>query len=247
MTASEFVQWIEKNAARVTHYEKGADGSNGGCDCIGLIIGAWRMAGNSWPWTHGSNYTARYLTLNLLPEQPLKLGDFVYKARPPGAAGYSLPDAYKNSPDQLDYYHIGVVTSENPLIITHCTSVDGGIKRDTKRGEWKYSGMFSKVSYPDENEQTEEKLLVYEKDGETVNLRSKPSTANGEIIKRVPSGETVLLIKYHNSKWAYVKYGQTPGYMMREFLLLPDNNQSAADLINQIYSLLEKLKTMIGA
>lgn len=47
MTPSEFVAWINRNAARVTHYEKGGDGSgDGGCDCIGLIIGAWRMSGN---------------------------------------------------------------------------------------------------------------------------------------------------------------------------------------------------------
>ena len=79
MTAEDFVVWVNKNAARVTEYSNGGDGSNGKCDCIGLIIGAWRLSGNKWPWIHGSNYTARYLSDNLGPDQPLELGDLVYK------------------------------------------------------------------------------------------------------------------------------------------------------------------------
>lgn len=40
----------------------------------------------------------------------------------------------------MDYYHVGVVTRLSPFEITHCTSVDGGIKRDTKLGKWGYAG-----------------------------------------------------------------------------------------------------------
>ena len=61
ITQKQFEQGTQENIARVTHYESGGDGSDdGGCDCIGLIIGAVRLAGGSWPWTHGSNYAARY-------------------------------------------------------------------------------------------------------------------------------------------------------------------------------------------
>ena len=49
MTPDEFAALAERNAARVTAYHLGGDGRGGGCDCIGLIIGAWRMSGNTWP------------------------------------------------------------------------------------------------------------------------------------------------------------------------------------------------------
>ena len=108
MDNAQFVEWVEKNAARVHEYKLGCDGSNGKCDCIGLIIGAWRMAGNQWPWTHGSNYTARYLITGLGKNQPLRLGDLVFKGKQPGDSGYALPVKYKDSGDLTDYYHVGV-------------------------------------------------------------------------------------------------------------------------------------------
>ena len=186
MTGKEFVKWINKNAARVTEYKSGGDGSGGKCDCIGLIIGAWRLSGNKWTGTHGSNYAARNKTEGLAEGQPLHLGDLVYKARRPGEAGYKLPDTYKKDPDQNDYYHVGVVTRESPLEITHCTSVPGGIQRDSTRGKWKYSGKLRGIS---------EAILSYTarvtaKSGKTVNLRAKPSKS-AKILYRVPIGGIV--------------------------------------------------------
>ena len=35
------------------------DGSDGYCDCIGLIIGAIRRMGLKWTGIHGSNWAAR--------------------------------------------------------------------------------------------------------------------------------------------------------------------------------------------
>lgn len=242
MTASEFVQWIEKNAARVTHYEKGGDGSNGGCDCIGLIIGAWRMAGNSWPWTHGSNYTARYLTRYLGMDRVLLLGDLVYKARPPGAKGYDLPDQYKNGTDLLDYYHVGVVTSTAPLIITHCST--GGIHRDTKRGDWHYSGEFSKIEYSTGGD-TPLIKIVWTENGKPLNLRKSYSTS-ATIIAKMPVGSEVEVIDYPNATWANVKYKDKIGYCVTEFLKDPGDPQDAAAIIDQMQRLLDELKTMLG-
>ena len=45
-------------------YKQPGDGSNGVCDCIGLIIGAIRRMGLKWTGIHGSNYAARYQTVN---------------------------------------------------------------------------------------------------------------------------------------------------------------------------------------
>ena len=36
-------------------YKQPGDGSNGVCDCIGLIIGALRRMGLKWTGIHGSN------------------------------------------------------------------------------------------------------------------------------------------------------------------------------------------------
>lgn len=53
---SKFLSCVRENAARVREYESGGDGSNGKCDCIGLIIGALALAGFRWPGIHGSNW-----------------------------------------------------------------------------------------------------------------------------------------------------------------------------------------------
>ena len=215
MTPSEFVTWINRNAARVTHYEKGGDGSGvGGCDCIGLIIGAWRMSGNTWPWTHGSNYAARYLTCGLAADQPLRLGDLVYKSRSPGEPGYSLPSTYKGHHDKLDYYHVGVVTRTAPLEIAHCTSVPGGIKRDTKRGKWKYSGQFNKLTQ--EEPMSTYQAIVHADHGSTVNMRTGPGASYG-LVARVKVG-TIVDIVSEKDGWAFVRAGTRQGYMSTDYL-----------------------------
>lgn len=74
-----FLEGVRQNAARVKKYLTGGDGSGGGqCDCIGLIIGAVRLAGGKWTGTHGSNYAARneMRTLGRITE-PF-LGEVVY-------------------------------------------------------------------------------------------------------------------------------------------------------------------------
>ena len=44
------------------------DGSNGYCDCIGLIIGAIRRCGLKWTGIHGSNWAARKEAVNLIKD-----------------------------------------------------------------------------------------------------------------------------------------------------------------------------------
>ena len=100
-----FLARVHEIASMDIVYQEGKDGSNGACDCIGLIIGAIRRAGGSWTGIHGSNYAARYEMRELLPVMDageLCLGDVVYKARTPGQAGYDLPERYKNDPDNRD-------------------------------------------------------------------------------------------------------------------------------------------------
>ena len=219
MNSAAFVSWIRQNAARVREYRNGGSGTDGTCDCIGLIIGAWRMSGNKWPWTHGSNYTARYLVRGLAAGQPLRLGDLVFKAREPGAKGYALPSAYRGHHDKRDYYHVGVVPRTDPLEITHCTSVPGGIKRHTQRGQWTYSGQFNKLEIATEDTMSYQ-ATVYAENGQPVKLRAEPSDKCSSYtnIKVGTPAEVIC----ENGDWAYIVAGTRQGYMQRKFLRTAD-------------------------
>ena len=215
MNAQTFIAWIRRNADRITHYQRGGDGSGGGCDCIGLIIGAWRLSGNKWPWTHGSNYAARHLVRDLGKDQQLQPGALVFKARSPGESGYDLPADYSDSPDRLDYYHVGVVMAVDPLDIMHCTGVPGGIKHDRKRGAWAYSGQFKDVQY--EETTMEKTMIVHSDNGKPVNLR-KMASLGGALVCTVPVGSEVTVIGTTSTGWSHIRYGDKNGYMMDKFL-----------------------------
>lgn len=228
ITRERFLEKVEEIAATDIVYQEGKDGSNGACDCIGLIIGAIRRAGGSWTGIHGSNYSARYEMRELLPVMDageLNLGDAVYKARMPGEVGYALPERYKNDPDQRDYYHVGVVTAVEPLEITHCTGP--GIVRDTKLGRWTYRGRLEKVDY-DGTEVVEtmvQTATVVADSGDDVKMRSTPSQTDG-LYWKVPVGDKVQ-VAYVEGEWAKVRYGDRTGYMMAKFLVMDAPTQGA--------------------
>lgn len=219
MILEAFIAQVEAIAQASPVYRLGGDGSDGTCDCIGLVIGAIRQAGGAWMGTHGSNYAARYEMRELLPVTDageLCLGDVVYKARTPGQAGYALPERYKSDPDQRDYYHVGVVTATSPLEITHCTGP--GIVRDTKLGKWVYRGRLKKVDY-DGTEVVEtmvQTAKVTAASGSAVKMRSKPS-ASDRLYWEVPVGAEVQVAEVTGG-WAKVRYGDRTGYMMAAFL-----------------------------
>lgn len=224
----KFLEKVQEIAASKPSYELGHDGSDGTCDCIGLIIGAIRRAGGSWTGTHGSNYAARYEMKELLPVMDgdeLNAGDVVYKSLSPGQSGYNLPSRYSNDPDRNDYYHVGVVTATSPLEITHCTGP--GIVRDTKLGKWTYRGRLKKVDYDGtEGMQTMAQMAkVTATSGSTVKMRSKPSTSDG-LYWEVPVGATVQVAEV-SGEWAKVRYGDRTGYMMAKFLVMDAPTQGA--------------------
>ena len=219
ITLDAFLQGIQENIARITHYESGGDGRGGGCDCIGLIIGAIRLAGGSWPGTHGSNWAARNEMRAFGQVSVLYLGEIVYKAKSPGEAGYDLPEKYKSSGDLLDYYHVGVVTGVNPLVITHCTSVPGGIKQDNQPGAWRYGGQLKMVDYGgDEQVEVLYEARVTAASGRTVNLRANPSDT-ATVLKTVPVGSSVDVLDDADPTWAKIRWMYYDGYMMKKFLV----------------------------
>lgn len=268
VSLSDFLRGVGLNAHRVTKYVWGADGSkvtgqreevryeNGQkvtyiiterpCDCIGLIMGGLELAGGKWPGKHGTNWAARNAMDGLSyisGAEQLFLGEIVFKAREPGEGGYDLPSSYSGSPDQRDFYHVGVVTQISPLEITHCTSVDGGIQRDNALGAWHYGGKLKYVDYnTGEDAQEPEQSPLYQAivtapTGNTVNLRKGPGK-NYTILEQVPIGDTVdvldvMMDGLGGNGWNKVQHGKTIGYMMRKFLrdADADSHDSAANAI----------------
>lgn len=208
------------------------DGSDGYCDCIGLIIGAIRRLGYKWNGIHGSNYAARYETVNLKPitsQGELKVGDIVYKSVPKGHRNWALPSRYFKgnryyNGDLNDYYHVGVVASVNPFQIRHMSS---RMTTDTKVNTyypWTYYGQSrilvnaSKDTPAPEPkpDPTIKKAIVVAQKGGTVNMRSGPSKKNRVMI-RIRLGETVTIVE-PGEEWARITYNKFTGYMMAEFL-----------------------------
>lgn len=222
--------WLDKVDeiyAEGPSYKLGNDGSDGTCDCIGLIIGAIRRAGGTWSGTHGSNWAARNAMAWLMPvsdASDLAVGDIVYKAKRPGETGYALPERYAKDPDRNDYYHVGVVRSVEPLRIVHCTS-PGGVVVDTKVGKWAYRGGLTLVDRSGYSpEETPEAVCagtatVTASSGSTVNLRTS-SSKSGKVLMKVTVGSEVTVLEVKGS-WAKVEAPMT-GYIMTDFLKMKE-------------------------
>ena len=225
ITASEFVAAIQENAERIRDYELGHDGSDGKSDCIGLIIGALALLGVSWPGVHGTNWAARNAMDGLVPVSSaaqLFPGEILFKAREPGEAGYDLPSAYAGSGDLRDYYHVGVVTSLSPLCILHCTDTEGGIRRDSAIGKWRWGGRLKYVDYDGSDAGETPEILyrarVWADNGYPVKMRKLPSTQS-TVLTQVPLNSVVDVMGEIDPTWAAISYQGKDGYMMRKFLI----------------------------
>lgn len=259
-----FLSCVKENESRIRGYESGHDGSDGYSDCIGLIIGAVRLAGGKWPGVHGSNWAARNAMSTLERTDPwsMFLGEIVYKDKEPGENGYSLPDKYKSSGDLLDYYHVGVVTCMEPLIITHCTNVPGGIKEDKAINNWHWGGELKYVDYKKGGTTMEPiyQAKVHADNDYPVRMREQPRT-NSEILAKIPQGtivDVLGIVGSNEGDWGFIRYGGKTGYMMTKFLE-PVKEEEEADEENvtirraqleyiaaTLYDLADSIREMIG-
>lgn len=242
-----FIAMIMKLKSLNLAYKQPGIGDDGTCDCIGMIIGAFKRMGLKWIGIHGSNYAARYDIENLQPIrsiEDLQEGDIVFKACEQGSTKHKwdLPKRYHKggayyNGDLRDYYHVGVVTQINPLKIaplniTHMTSpkmrVDTKLDQN-KNSVWGYygksktllkaAGKVIKPSTPisEPIPSTGSEAIVVANSGNSVFLRQYPSK-NCRTWERVPVGTKVTIVE-PGEVWAKVNCGKRKGwYMMAEFL-----------------------------
>jgi len=231
MNVTRFVENVRRIAESNPTYRTGGDGSDGTCDCIGLIMGA---LGREYPM-HSTNYFARFEMAELAPirkDTAVELGNLVYKTRDEGSTGYDLHERYKQggryfASTLLDYYHVGVVTSVDSLVITHCTQTDGvdGIDYDTSLNSWTYCGEAADVEYEDQRDDDftgeaslPELAVVYSEDREPVRMRSTPATDAGyNTVVKVPFGAEVI-VRERTNDWATVQWNGKYGFMQTKFL-----------------------------
>lgn len=236
MTNTDFVARVQEIAARNPTYRTGGDGSDGTCDCIGLVMGA---LGRKYPM-HSTNYFARYEVYmdTLAADDELDPGALVFKSRSATNPRYDLNDRYKQggryfTGDLLDYYHVGVVTRVYPLEITHCTSTGSinGIARDNTLDGWTHAGTVAGLDYDEETEDEASMstlMEVYAENGKPVNLRQRPDV-NSPKVGEVSVGTEVEVVE-QAAGWATIRLYGARYYMMDKFLVPvgdePDDVQS---------------------
>lgn len=238
-TLNAFLKSVEEIVSRDPAYKLGHSGLDGFCDCIGLVIGALSLSGTSWPGIHGSNWAARYAVPELRPlarASDLKRGDLVFKAHEPGADRWDLPDRYAGHRDQRDYYHVGVVISTDPPLITHMTTP--APKTDTALGQWKFTGTLRYLTDKEEPASLQT-AVVTSPDGNPVKLRSAPDTGKPYLVKLNPGSGVTVLEKAPD--WCRVEIDGLKGYMMTEFLAFkeaPDSDTVTVTLPRALVSVL---------
>lgn len=226
MHATEFMAAVEAIVEEAPTYRLGGDGSDGTCDCVGLLMGAMdRVQRRKWP-LHSSNYFARLMVQELReisgPEE-LEPGMAVIKAR---ADTGQLNARYKRGGkydvgDYRDFYHVGVVRDVEPLQIVHCTSGDGhsGIVEDSKLGKWTLAARIKGVDYSAEEDglMAERQMAKIEtKNGKPLRLRPSPSK-DKPYLKEMPDGDSVEVLADAEG-WAKVVWSGYTGYCMSEYL-----------------------------
>ena len=235
IAVAEFVRRVEEIAAEGPSYRLGGSGSDGTCDCIGLTIGGIKRAGGRWPGIHGSNYAARnelQMLLSIDSTAQLYVGMQLLKGREPGESGYALPARYKGGSDKRDYYHAGVVTSLNPLVITHSTGTGkpSSIKRDTSLGKWRFGGMLKRLNYADAPSGAAASspistpsaditvATVYTQNGGPLHIRAQPTKRCGTY-RDAPCGAEVQVLSTNTGSagWWKVKYKNWTGYAWSDY------------------------------
>ena len=243
ITAAKYVEGVESIYVEQPVYEKGHDGDDGKCDCIGMCRGGLERGGAEGITNmRGTNQAARKTIRDLQElksESALLVGDVVLKTRDKDDPDMPLPDKYRKGGSEYDerwgetnFTHIGTVTGKNPLEITHMTSPTA--KKDKSIKGWGYFGELPWVQYeaapepPPEPEPWQDPgepdiAVVVAESGNSVKMRAKP-TQSCDMYWDVPIGSEVIVDEWDaktdkkGQKWSKITWNTREGYMMTEFL-----------------------------
>lgn len=243
ITGKQLVEEYIKTIGKYTYDQR---------DCIGSI---WKILEKYGAKTDlvGSNWFARYELHNLRPltdKSQLFDGCAVLKTVLPGERNYNLPARYKNHVDLIDYNHIGIGTSDGRIL----DSTKYGLRSDgtwdrngpgwstAKIGpnSWDIIAEFEDVRYYFQNvdigEEAEVKeamgqAVVYAEKGNTVNLRSKRSTADDSVVREYVKVGTTVIVTESIGGWSKLltPNGNT-GWMMDKFLVASEEQANGVVL-----------------
>ena len=232
----KYVEGVESIYVEQPSYELGHDGSDGKCDCIGMVKGGLKRGGaTEVKGLSGTNYAARNTIKNLQSLESasqLLVGDVVLKVRDKDDKNMPLPDKYRKGGSEYsskwgetNFTHIGTVTGKNPLEITHMTSPTA--KKDKSVKGWTYFGELPWIEYEEVPEPPPEPIsdtaIVTAPSGKTVKMRAKPSTSC-RVYWDVPIGSEVIVDEW-GEKWSRITWNAREGYMMTQFLQAADTGQ----------------------
>ena len=237
ITVQAFLDGVQSIYDEQPKYKIGHDGSDGYCDCIGLVKGALERAREKNINLHGTNQAARDVILNLkkiVGSSDLKLGQVVLKVRDKDDKSYPLPNKYRGTGNETNYTHIGVVTGVYPLEITHMTSPTA--KKDTSVKNWAFVGDLPYIK----GEKTMT-ASVYADSGGTVNVRASASS-KGKLIEKVPVGSEVEVLEFGDG-WSRIRYGNKIGFMMNKYLSV---DEKAEDFVTVKRSELQDIYKRLG-
>ena len=244
VSVNKYVDGVNSIYAEKPKYVEGGDGSNGECDCIGMVRGGLKRAGaTDIKNMRGTNQAARKAIQKLGRIEyvkDLRVGDVVLRTRDKDYPAAPLPDRYRKGGADYDptvgetnFTHIGTVTCMDPIEITHMTSPTA--KKDKSIKGWTYSGKLPWVEY-DPNPEPQpgpdpepEYATVYAENGKPVKMRAKPSTGCS-LYWIVPVGAEVRVYEWDASTdkngvtWSRIQWAGQDGYMMKQFLQAEDGN-----------------------
>ena len=214
-------------------YETPGYNDSRGIDCSGAFVYAYNLFGERI--YHGSNRIIRVYCRDVRDvngPQDIAVGMAIFKSRSDLSnmkAEYKPGGRYYNPALPYDYYHMGLVTSVNPVKIVNATTPRARVDTDLSR--WQCAGYLNAVDYggeaaPDEPAPGEPApeaagvAFVVALSGSTVNLRARPDKG-AVVLERVPLGTRVDVLERMSGEWWRVRHGDVEGYMMREFLCAP--------------------------
>lgn len=183
-----------------------------GIDCSGMFVRAFRQQGASI--YHGSNTIWRQYTTEkgtVTSGKQLRRGMAVFKWKAKDTAKY--PDGHG------DFYHIGLVVSEDPVRIIHASTNGMKVREDPWRSGWSRWAYLSGVAYPtgDNSEENTMTCWVQTPNGGPVNMRSSKRT-RGSLRARIPNETPVEVVDCSDVEWYKVRYEGITGWVMAEYL-----------------------------